>query len=55
MMLALAAMEEASDFRTEVEDIKGAGEEANLADVVQLDLAVDMEEEKTIGAVDNII
>ena len=54
-MLALAAMEEAEDFRNEAEDIKGAGEEANLADMLELDLAMAMEEEKTIGAVDNII
>ena len=54
-MLALAAEEEAADFRTKAKDIKDAMEEANLADVEDADLSVAMGEAETIGAVDNII
>ena len=55
MKLALAAVEEAADFRTEAEDIKDAVEEADLEDVAEVDLAVAMEEEETIGAVYKMI
>ena len=48
-------MEEAVNFRTEVEDIKDAMEEAYLADVTDVDLAMNMEEEEKIGAVDNML
>ena len=45
MNLVLATVEGAADFRTEAEDIKGAVEEADLADVAQLYLDVAMKEE----------
>ena len=54
MKLALAAVQEAADFRTETEDIKDAVEEANLADLAEVDLSGAMEEEETIGAVDKM-
>ena len=41
--MALVAVEEAADFRTEAEDIKDAVEEADLADVAELDLYVSKE------------
>ena len=50
--MALAAVEEAAYFRANVEDTKNAVEEADLADVEEVDLVVNMEEEKTIGKVD---
>ena len=55
MKLALAVVEEAECFRTEVEDIKDAVEEADLADMAEVYMDVAMEEEGEIGAVDNII
>ena len=55
MNLALAEVEEAAYSRTDEEDIKGASEEADLADVTEVYLAVALEEEETVGAVDNII
>ena len=55
MNLALAAVGEVADFRNDVEDIKDAVEEADLEDVVEVDLAMAMEEEETIGAADKII
>ena len=55
MKLALAAVQEAADFRTETEDIKDAVEEANLADLVEVDLSGAMEEEETIGALDKML
>ena len=48
-------MEEARENRTEAEDIKDAVEEADLAEVTEVDLAMAMEEEETIGAADKII
>ena len=62
MKLVLTAVEqaeyfrtEAEDFRTKAEDIKDAVEEAYLADVAEVRLAVVMEEEETTGSVDKII
>ena len=55
MKLAFAAVEEARENRTEAEDIKDAVEEADLAEVTEVDLAMAMEEEETIGAADKII
>ena len=39
----------------EAEDIKDSEEEADLADVTEVDLAVATEEEETKGALDKII
>ena len=62
MKLVLAAVEEteyfmteAEDLRTRAEDIKDAVEEAYLADVAEVHLAVAMEEEETTGSVDKIL
>ena len=49
------AVEEAVYFRDETEDIKDAVEEADLEDVTELDMAVAVEEEETIGAVEKIL
>ena len=51
----ITAVEEASDFRTKAEEIKGAVEEADLADMAEVYMDVAMEEEGEIGAVDNIL
>ena len=48
-------MEEAAVFRSMAEDIKDALEKADLADVAEVYLSVDMEEEETIGAVDKML
>ena len=48
-------VEEAVDFEAEAEDIKDAEEEADLADVAELDLFMTMEEEEVIVAVDKIL
>ena len=48
-------MEEAVNFRSEVEDIKDAVEEVDLKDAVEVDLVVAMEEEETIGAVEKML
>ena len=48
-------VEEAVDFRAKAEDIKCAAEEADLADVAEVDLVVDMEEEETICAVEKML
>ena len=42
MKLALVAVEEAVYFRYKAEDIKDAVEEADLADVAEVDLVVSM-------------
>ena len=62
MKLALTAVEEAEYFRAEkedikdaVEDIKDAVEESDMADVVEVDLAMATKEEETIGAVDKML
>ena len=55
MNLALAAVEEAADFRNDVEDIKDAGKEADMEEVAEVDLAVAMEEGETIGSVDKML
>ena len=55
MNLALAAVGEVAYFRNDVEDIKDAVEEADLEDVVEVDLSMAMEEEKTICAVDKML
>ena len=43
MKLALAVVEEAECFRTEVEDIKDAVEEADLQDMAEVDLEIFVE------------
>ena len=55
MKLALAAVEEVEYFRSKAEDIKDTSEEAYLVDVAEVDLAVAMEEEETIGAVEKML
>ena len=55
MKLTLAAVEEAVDFRAEAEDIKDAAEEADLADVAEVDIFVATKEEEIIGTVDNML
>ena len=55
MKLALAAVEEALDFRAEAEYINDTVEEAYLEDVSEVDMVVDMEEEETIGTVENML
>ena len=55
LKLALAAVEEAKDFRAEAEDVKDAVEEADMAEVVEVDLAVAMEEEEITGKVDKML
>ena len=48
-------VEEAVDFKAEAENIKNAVEEADLADVAELDLFMTMEEEEVIVAVDKML
>ena len=48
-------VEDAADFRTKSEDIKDAVEEKDIPTVAEADLAMAMEEEEIIGAVDKII
>ena len=55
MKVALAAVEEAEALKEEAEDIKDAVEEADLADMAELDLDVAMQEEETIGAVGKML
>ena len=45
MKLELAAAEEAVYFRSKAEDIKDAAEEADLADVAEVDIFVATKEE----------
>ena len=53
--LALAAVSEAEDFSTKSEYIKDVVEEADLEDVAETDMAVAMEEEEIVGAVDKML
>ena len=55
MKLSLAVVGEAEDLSTKAEDIQDAVEEADLADVAEVELTMAMEEEETIGAVYNMI
>ena len=55
MKLALAAVKEAVYFRAETADIKDTAEEVYLADMVDVYLFMAMEEEESIGAVQNIL
>ena len=55
MKLELAAAEEAVYFRSKAEDIKDAAEEADLADVAEVDIFVATKEEEIIGTVDNML
>ena len=55
MILALAVVDKAADFRAEAEDINNAVEEAFLEDVSEVDLVVDMEEEETIDTVEKML
>ena len=51
MNLALTAVEEALDFRSNEEDIKDLVQEAHLEDVAEVDLVVEMKEEESIDAI----
>ena len=54
MNLALTAVEEAEYFRAEAGDIKDAVEEADLEDVAQVDMDMDMKGEEIIDAEDKM-
>ena len=55
MKLALVVVEEAVHFKAEAEYIKDGVEDAYLADVVEVDLVVAMEEEESIDKVDKML